>query len=204
MQDLKMDGVTSCNGGTYGDAHITGVNKIHGDLTCNSLHIEGVSTIVGQLTTGPAHLAGTCKVSGSVKTEDFSFYGVVTVNGDMQCETLTAEGALDVSGALNAEDIRLVMSHSSQVREVYGHSFSLICIHGSVWLSLLRARRQGFTSELVECDEVSVEHSQIKTLRGARVRVGPKCRIELLEYSESLDVDKTSVVDKIVRVGVDT
>jgi len=53
---------------------------------------------------------------------------------------------------------------------------------------------------LIEADEISLEATVAKMVRGKRVTIGPGCRIDQVEYTESLQIDPKSVVREQVRV----
>jgi cytoskeletal protein CcmA (bactofilin family) len=49
-------------------------------------------------------------------------------------------------------------------------------------------------TETIEADEIYLEATEAKTVRGKRVVIGPDCRIESVEYEESCEVDESSSV----------
>jgi hypothetical protein len=53
---------------------------------------------------------------------------------------------------------------------------------------------------LLEADEISLEATVAKIVRGKRVIIGPECRIDRIEYAESLQIDPKSAVKEQVRV----
>ena len=53
--------------------------------------------------------------------------------------------------------------------------------------------------ELIKGDDISLEATIAQIIRGARVKVGRGCRIEAVEYSESLEVSPKATVQSQVK-----
>ncbi len=53
--------------------------------------------------------------------------------------------------------------------------------------------------ELIEGDDVSLEATNAQIIRGKRVKVGDRCRIDTVEYSESLEVSPKATVQRQVK-----
>jgi len=64
-----------------------------------------------------------------------------------------------------------------------------------------RGYQCGLQAEQIEATDVSIEWSNVRVVRGNRVRIGPGCRIELLEYTESVYVDPESEVRDVRKIG---
>jgi cytoskeletal protein CcmA (bactofilin family) len=201
MTNLDVNGVTTCNGGIYDDVKIKGVIQVDGDITCKKADIEGVYRMQGHLTSsGRLSISGTCHIAGSVKTEDCRVYGVLDLEGDLQSETVTADGMLAVKGTVNADTIALKMARGSGAKEVFGHSLRVTSKGiSSVFFGILNAKKHEFTADTIECDDIYLEYSNVGSVSGAKVVLGPKCHVKRLEYSEEYSADKTAVVDEVVK-----
>jgi len=55
-------------------------------------------------------------------------------------------------------------------------------------------------AETIEGDEIYLESTRAKTVRGKRVIIGPDCEIETVEYEEMLEVDESSQVEKREKI----
>jgi cytoskeletal protein CcmA (bactofilin family) len=55
-------------------------------------------------------------------------------------------------------------------------------------------------AETIEGDEIYLESTRAKTVRGKRVTIGPDCEIETVEYEELLEVDESSQVAKREKI----
>lgn len=54
--------------------------------------------------------------------------------------------------------------------------------------------------EVIEADEISLENTEVKTVRGKRIIIGKNCAVDYIEYSESLDVDGGSTVKSSTKI----
>ena len=48
--------------------------------------------------------------------------------------------------------------------------------------------------ELIEGDDISLEATSAQIIRGRRVKVGDRCRIDTVEYGESLEVSSKAAI----------
>lgn len=55
-------------------------------------------------------------------------------------------------------------------------------------------------AETIEGDDIYLESTRAKTVRGKRVTIGPECEIERVEYEESLDVHDSSDVTQTEKI----
>lgn len=66
---------------------------------------------------------------------------------------------------------------------------------GNLGLSLTGFGGYGtLEADTIEGDEIHLESTRAKVVRGKRVVIGPDCEIERVEYEESLDVDESAEV----------
>jgi len=53
--------------------------------------------------------------------------------------------------------------------------------------------------ELIEGDDIFLEATDAQIVRGSRVKVGNGCRIDTVEYSESLEVSPRATVQNRIK-----
>jgi cytoskeletal protein CcmA (bactofilin family) len=104
-------------------------------------------------------------------------------------------------GCLAADQLELELSERSWAREIGGERIT-VRKRESFWGWLARwwGRPIELTTESLEADEISLEATVAKIVRGKRVIIGPECRIDRIEYAESLQIDPKSAVKEQVRV----
>ncbi len=202
MQHLHINGISSSNGGVFGDVTIDGIATINNELTCDTLTINGVSTLKGNVTTTKIHLNGTCELHGNLTAEQATINGAVDLRGDFAATNIDIEGAVDCKGAMTADSIALRFSQGCGYSEIGGGKLEARRINGGHILAILRIKPHRLSVKTIECDDVYVEYCDAQRVSGARVVIGPKCQIKLVEYSESLEIDPTAKVETQQKRGV--
>ena len=201
MTDLNAAGVITCNGGTFDKVKIEGVVSINSDITCGDMSVEGVCRVRGGITCGTAKIAGTATVYGPMAAESIALQGMLKISGDLSCDSLNADGTLDVEGVLSADDIEILMSSGCGIREVCGHSLKLRRRSSSVFMSIFKARRNGFKANSIECDVVDIEHAKVGSISADRVVLGDGCEIDRVEYISSADISPKARIGQLVKRG---
>ncbi|MDR2698776.1 MAG: hypothetical protein LBB30_03765 [Candidatus Methanoplasma sp.] len=189
MNDFEMKGKSSMSGGTFGAVRVDGILSVKGDLTCSTLEMNGSCRMNGSLRiSGKADIDGVCRISGDMDAEDIDLDGRLTVAGDMTSENARLNGSLSVGGTLNIGSLDLKLHGSSKIKEAVGGRIVIRHSKGAGY----------FRADLVEGDEIDIERSKIKVVRGDKVVIGKDCTADRIEYRSSLDVHpKAAVKEKI-------
>ena len=54
--------------------------------------------------------------------------------------------------------------------------------------------------DTIEADEIYLENTHAKIVRGKKITLGPECRINLVEYQESFKDHDKSIVEEIEKI----
>ena len=215
--DLKIYGQGSSSGGEYKTISIMGEGEIKGDTTCNDIKIYGEGEITGNITaestfsikghTGvkgnvnakKIKLQGELDVDGELYADETVLTGTLTTKGDCNAEIFNLEGNFTINGLLNADKLKINLYWASEVREIGG---SEITIKRDGKLSFLGIKNRIMPSEhsnilkaeIIEGDDVYLENTIAKVVRGNNITLGPGCKIELVEYKNNFKQDKNSQV----------
>ncbi|MGO0882214.1 hypothetical protein ACTPDI_05465 [Clostridioides difficile] len=68
-------------------------------------------------------------------------------------------------------------------------------------MSVKKYTESRLLANVIEADEISLENSEVKIVRGKNIKIGKGCYIESLEYSESIDIDESSIIVEIKNVN---
>lgn len=206
MSDLVMNGKSKVLGGEYEEVRIDGISTVDGDLTCDLMEVDGICdlngnvrvkgkadidgiiTISGNLDTEHLDMDGTCKIYGNLNSEEMKVDGILAVTGNVTAENVRLTGGLSLDGTFNAGSFELKFYNSPRVKEIVGGKISIT--HGTN-VRHLRA-------ELIEGDEISIERSKVKVVRGDNVVIGEGCTVDRVEYRSGLVIHpKANVKEKI-------
>ncbi|MCR4403755.1 MAG: polymer-forming cytoskeletal protein [Candidatus Acetothermia bacterium] len=196
-----------------------GACKIEGNVKAQRMKTAGACKIVGDVQARELKTAGSCSVEGRVEAEALESAGAQTVlksisakqidaagsfrvGGDVEADRFSAKGSIDIGGLLSADEIHLELGGRSTIREIGGERIEVRKLSRG-WHFIINLGGWGSSSleaETIEGDEVRLEATRAKTVRGKRVVIGEDCRIDRVEYTESLQVDKAAAVKEQVKV----
>ncbi len=178
-----------------------GAWKVGGDVQSDLFKAAGAGKVEGSLHAQEFSNAGTIKIAKNLRAQRAKFSGVFAAGGDVEASELRGRGAFRIEGLLAADRLELELSERSWAREIGGERIT-VRKWASFWGWLARwwGRPVELATESIEADEISLEATVAKMVRGKRVTIGPGCRIDRVEYAESLQIDPKSVVKEQVRV----
>jgi cytoskeletal protein CcmA (bactofilin family) len=208
LRDLKISGITSTSGGLFHNVRIDGIGKVVGDLECvdfhasgksnvngnvktNLVHIQGMTTIQGNMQAKKAVVHGHAAIKGYLMSDDIEIHGSLSVKGNCDSERFFARGSFSIEGLLNADMIDVTIHGYNRVREIGG---AVIRIRKSPtrFARMFKFPFFTFSSKLVtdsiEGDEIVLEWTQAKIVRGNHITIGPGCEIGRVEYKNDLKV----------------
>lgn len=216
---LLINGIGKSYGGEVHTAKIEGMGKIEGDLSCHdfqingtgevqgslkavTVSINGIGGIEGGLQADSINLEGKLKVDGPLTCEQIRMNGIATVKGSCEAELFEAHGKMDI-GLLNAGSIKLTLQGSSHINEIGGGDIQIRKQPGSTISKWLKSIPGPFgnklSAEVIEGDNIYLEHTTADVVRGETVKIGPGCTIGSIEYKISLDTHSSSTVIKQER-----
>lgn len=200
-----------------------GSAKVEGNLKAQKFEVAGSFRCEGNLEVEEGEAAGSCKVTGRIKAQELKLAGAVqakaitggylraggslAVAESVEVETFRLTGAFEIGGLLSADRVEVELEGRSQAQEIGGEKIVVRAgqksLGGIISSALAFLWGSGtpkeLTVETVEGDEVELEATQAKLVRGGKVKIGPGCHIERVEYSDSLEVAPGAVVKEEVK-----
>ena len=196
--ELKITGCADVRGHLVGrTVKITGSADMEKDVKADEVRVMGTLTCHGKITATKMTVRGSADVAGGVAAQEIEVSGVLTTKGDCEAESFAATGVVTIGGMLNAGNIDIKPHHGGcRAGEVGGEKISIGPgapggLHRILRLFQTPAR---FTTGTVEGDDIHLEHTRAKTVRGNNVVIGPGCEIELVEYRDTFDCDRGATV----------
>jgi cytoskeletal protein CcmA (bactofilin family) len=201
--EFDCNGVGTINGSVKsGKAKVNGKAKFKKNMECTAIDIEGAVKIEGDLIGETIKISGKASVGGSVKGEEIILKGALTVTEDCEAETFKAESQFKIGGLLNAEHVDIKMFGPCKAKEIGGQNI-IVKQKGSLSLfgNLLKPiYPPQLETELIEGDQIHLENTNAKIVRGNHVVIGPNCNIGLIEYKDKLEVNKKSMIANSKKV----
>ncbi len=216
MGALNISGITTTIGGTYENVSVGGLATINGDLTCEDLLIEGIATLNGKVNAQNATIRGVCTISNALNcakikiegtctinvklhAEEVNLSGLLTHNGDIEAEKFCCNGVFKISGSINADEINVILATGGSAKELCGHNIKIrksSVDHFSAFLEILpwTHKKKFLETDTIEGDIIDIEYTTAKIVRGKNVVIGQMCRVETVEYHDTLVVDPSAIV----------
>lgn len=184
---------------------ITGDLAVRNDLIAQSLKIRGDLSIGRNAVITDVQFLGDVRIDGDLSSEQIDIKGDLEVKGNCNSEIFKSKGDLKIDGLLNADEINIELYGNSKIREIGGDKISVR--HGSKSLfkklatSVFNGNHIGnLTTDTVEGDEIYLEYTTAKVVRGNDVITGPGCRIELLEYKNKFSQSDGAIVKENKKI----
>ena len=207
-----------CSGSLHGsgyvhcteDIHVSGSCHVQGTVQAKELKISGSFHVGEDLTVeNGAKVSGSMTCGGSVSCGTLACSGGVSVGGGIEGEDVRVSGKLDCGGLLNAEKIDLYSC--GHIGSVGG---SEIRIHDEEWKKKSKVSRMPLLSsligsghsnrmrvdELIEGDVVALEYVTVPKVVGRVVAIGEGCEIDLVQYSEAIEIHPKAKVGKQEKI----
>lgn len=215
----KLDGVIrcqsfSCSGSVSGESQlevdeafkVSGSCGLQGSLRAQEIKVSGAMKMEGNCTAAEGlKVSGGFKCGGDVKCGELKISGGAKVEGGIEAESVRVSGRINCGGLLNAETIEIERC-TATIGEIGGGSIRILHSDASVngiLFGLFRAPHSRGIVQVpggIEGDEIVLEGVQTPTVRGRVVAIGPDCKIDLVQYSETIEIDPSATVKKYEKV----
>lgn len=164
--------------------HSSGKTRIQGSARAREFHASGKVSVAGDLVAQEVAVAGKVDVGGDIRdAEDVSISGMVKVAGGVKAREFASRGMFEIGKDLEAEEVAIHLSGTSRVPRIVARE-----------VTVRRGERNGeLIVETIEADEVYVESTRAKLIRGREVRVGPYSVVDAVEPAD-LEVHETATV----------
>jgi len=186
--DLRINGVGTCKGSVKADsATVNGTGRFDGQVHVGDLTVNGEATARQSAGIGTLNVRGRTAIDGGLAANSVDVRGELTVGENVDADSFEGEGAFRIGGLLNAGRVSFRLHGESSAREIGGENITVLGPRGFVPAALLGLfSEKRLTADAIEGDDVTLEYTTAKVVRGARVSIGEGCKIETVEYTETL------------------
>lgn len=148
-------------------------------------------------------MTGDCHIGGALKGDSIKIYGDVKVGTNCEAEVFVCSGSFQIGEMLNAELVDITLYGNCRVSEIGGKDIEVrINPKNFSILKMLFAvgnRRRRLKADVIEGDNLYLEATDAKVVRGKNITIGEGCEIERVEYSDSLNVIKGGSVKEQIK-----
>jgi len=176
---------------------ISGATDIKGNVEAENIKVSGGSDMKGNVVTKTFKISGASKIRGSLQAEEVDISGSVEIKEDCEAEKFKARGGFEIGGLLNAGDIEVSIYGRCRVREIGGEKIDIRRGSGNILAKMIKyifVQGERLTTSVIEGDDIYLEATTAKIVRGNNVTIASDCNIELVEYRSTISVAPDSKV----------
>ena len=159
---------------------------------------------------GSVKISGSAKIGGSVKCSLLSCSGSVDIGGEGEAEEIRISGRINCAGLLNAEKIAIRLDGFNVTSKIGSIGGGEIMIRNDrtgerisrlpLFKKLVGNGGAVCVDELIEGDVVAIESVKSPKVVGRVVAIGADCEIDLVQYSEEIEIDPNARVAKYEKM----
>jgi cytoskeletal protein CcmA (bactofilin family) len=209
---LHCSGSAHCEGDLEAQKNVKVSGSAHFDqnVSAQDIGISGSARIGGNcMVSGDFRISGSLRCDGDIKGNNITASGSVHTS-NMESEDVQITGKIGCPGLLNAENIVIKMDGaSSEIGSIGGSKISIFPERHTKKVSRLpllskllgRNGRNVLTvRESIEGDEIGLEAVTAQRVVGRVVAIGEGCHIDLVQYSETVEISPDAYVGRQERI----
>ncbi|MBR6521357.1 MAG: polymer-forming cytoskeletal protein [Oscillospiraceae bacterium] len=203
----RSEGIIECRE----EFNVSGSGKFDGAIKAGCLSVSGAFTCEDNINvSGEVKCSGSMECGGSLKGGYIEISGTATVAGEVEAETIEVQGRLNCDGLLNAEEINIAFVSGMDIGSIGGGRISIYRGHNGgkrisrlpLFSSLipLAAKSKVNVKTAIEGDVIAIENVSVPRVSGRIVAIGEDCEVDLVQYSEQIEVSPNAKVGKVEKV----
>lgn len=201
MDEVKCDYLKVVGNCILKQNAITQNVKVLGEMISENIMTTSEELeILGQLTALKDYNVNKLKVIGegtfkeNLHFEEISVLGEMIVENDCEGTNFNSKGKLNIGGLLSADSIKINPREICRINEIGG---SKITIKKKYIFTL---RKSMVISNIIEGDTIELDNTECKVVRGHDITILSGCKIDKIEYTGTLIVDKNSIVGEKIWI----
>ena len=203
--DYRVNGAGTHNGRLVAKTiTVNGTATFNGELQAIDMTVNGDASVRDGAGISKLSIKGNASFGGSIASHDVVVKGFLRTGGDCESEAFSCEGAFTVAGLLNAGIVDVKLYGPCSAREIGGEKIT-VREPGTGFSSFTQIftfwAEKRLTADSIEGDDVTLELTTAKTVRGRNVNIGEGCRVDLVEYSGSYTIAPGATVGEARQVA---
>jgi cytoskeletal protein CcmA (bactofilin family) len=175
------------------DGKISGSGNIDGPVKARQFKISGSGKLRRGISGDNLTISGSATIGSDLNVQHITVDGSVKVDGNCSGETFHVNGGFDINGLLNCDEITADLYQCrSRVKDIGGSKIRINLGTASGFrlikaILTLGSEQTILEADSIEGDEIVLENTAAKVVRGSQVTIGRGCVIDLVEYKERYD-----------------
>ena len=212
----RLSGLVRCDtfsssGSSKGDSmacresfRVSGSSSFSESVSAGSVGVSGAFSCGGDMTAVETiSCSGSVRCKGNVKSDQLSVSGVLTADGDAEAEEIRVHGCINCGGLLNAETLEIRFKQGMSIGSIGGSRIQIIREQNRVFRLFWRWHEsldRITVASAVEGDEITLEYVTCPRVTGRAVTIGAGCKIDLVQYSETVEISPDAKVGRTEKV----
>ncbi|WP_105617031.1 hypothetical protein [Vallitalea okinawensis] len=172
---------------------VRGTDRVKGTLDCEEIHIAGTGIYSKIRGIKKIDTKGVIKIQESLECNQLEVRGVLEAKEEIAAEKVMLNGSFHVDGLLTGDVIDITLKDKSYAREIGGQTIKVES-KGTL------VNKGHLNTESIEGDNIQLESTEAKLVRGKNVIIGSGCVIERVEYKSSVNISSKAKVNEVVQV----
>lgn len=165
-------------------------------IGAKNIHASGSLSSDGDITADcEIKLYGSTSCGGNVKCEQLISRGSLKIDGNIDAEGFDASGTMRCGGVLRAKTVKIKADRLMNIGSIYGNVIDIRRKPFSIFL-----KRGVKVAASIDTDEIILEHVSCPQVKGRSVTVGKGCKIDLVTYTDEINVSTKAKVGRIEKV----
>lgn len=218
----KIDGkvrckALSCSGSVSGsgelqcmeDVHVSGSMKLEQGLMAQNVHVSGSLKVDGEcMAEQDIKVSGVLKCRQNLKCTTLKVAGILNCEKGIEAENVKISGGIHCAGLLNAENIEIEFGQAGcSIGSIGGSNITIlgkasknVVNRLTLFTKLVKNTGMVQIHQAIEGDVIAVEKVSTPLIVGRIVAIGAGCQIDLVQYSEEIEIHPDAVVKKFEKV----
>jgi len=186
--NLRVNGAGTAGGNVRATSIVVnGSGSFTKDVQASEMTVNGDSSIALGAGISQLKIKGRMSVGGSLAAHDVDLRGTVKVDGDVSADTFVGEGVFTVGGLLNAGTVHVQLFGPCAAREIGGEKVTIAQSRKGFADFVAMFSEKRLRVDTVEADEIWLENTNARVVRGGDVTIGTGCDVTLVEYTGTLN-----------------
>ena len=205
--EIHINGMLTVSGKVKaGKAKVHGSSSFKDDVEFDSFTVLGKADVTGEAKIKELKIEGQMSFSKNLQSESVTIYGETKVKGNCDAETFKTKGAFTIDGMLNAGIIEIKLHGKCSANEIGGENIKVYKGTDYYFKKIIKSifSTNIFDSKLIanviEGDDIYLESTKAKIVRGDSVEIGPNCEIDVVEFKNKFRKNENSVVKENRKV----
>ncbi len=193
------------------DVRVSGSAHFDKSVSADVISVSGSVKVGGDVNAKTAiKISGSFGCGGSLKASLLSCSGAVDIGGGAEADEIRISGRINCAGLLNADKVQIRLDGfnvTSKIGSIGGGEIMISNDRKGERISRLPLLKKLVgnggavcVDELIEGDIVAIESVRSPKVVGRVVAIGADCEIDLVQYSEEIEIDPNAKVGKYEKV----